>query len=262
MNSSRDKIIGLLRKAGSKNNGWVSGEEIARELHISRNAVSKNINGLRQADYLIESIVGCGYKLVIESDSVDIAVIKSQLKTKIIGRSDWVWFEETPSTNREAIILGADSVRDGAVIIATKQVAGRGRRGHSWFSAPRSLQLSVLLEPHVEINEQKLTHWAMNALNDTIAHFTGISAKLKEPNDVLLNNKKVAGVLVDTLTSGGETSWFVVGIGCNVNVAKSEFPADIAEHATSIFAECGRILSRNDLYAHLINKLDYYVYPA
>ena len=251
------QILALLRKSRD----WLSGEAISERLGISRAAVAKHIAALRMEGHLIEAASRRGYLLRMEPDTVDAGLIKKSLKTKIIGHGQWAWQERTGSTNNEAAALGAAGAPDGSLVLTDLQTQGRGRRGRKWFSAPRSIQFSVLLKPNLPARQLSvLTLLACLAVQKTLVDLSGAEFTIKWPNDILINAKKVAAVLVEAGISGGEIEWAVMGIGCNLNAAGAEFPKELQEIITSVYEATGRTLSRNSVYEKLITELDnYYV---
>lgn len=253
--STKDKIAYLLRK----NKEWVSGENISGCLGISRAAVAKHVGALRHEGYLIESAPRRGYLFKLEPDKVDLNLIKNSLNTKIIGKGEWFWLDKTFSTNREAAIKGAQGALNGSLIMAGSQTNGRGRKGRKWFSAPRSIFFSTVLRPDMAPKKLSLlTIIATLAVQQTLAEVMGLKAIIKWPNDVLVNNKKLAGVLVEAGLSAGELDWAIIGIGCNVNACASEFPEELKGLITSVMEESSKNYPRNSVYKEIIARLDYY----
>jgi BirA family biotin operon repressor/biotin-[acetyl-CoA-carboxylase] ligase len=258
MNSSQPTklyVLDLLRQ----NQEWISGEKISEMLGISRAAVGKHIGKLREESYWIEAVSRRGYRLKMEPDTLDINLIKKRTKTKIIGHGQWVHLEKTESTNSQAAVLGAAGAPEGSLVVADFQSHGRGRKGRSWFSAPRSIHFSILLRPDMPARKLSLLSLlACLAVQKTVVELCGLEACIKWPNDILLNNKKAAAVLVEASIIGGEVAWAVIGIGYNLNAAGEEFPAELHGLVTSVFEETGKNFSRNQVYAELINQLDSY----
>lgn len=252
--NTKNKVAAILRKSS----GWLSGEAISAELGISRAAVAKHVNSLRDEGFLIDSASRRGYLLKIEPDTIDLKLIAKSLKTKIIGKGEWQWLPETTSTNRAGAIGAAGGMADGSLIMAERQTTGRGRRGRQWFSPPRSIFFSTLLRP--KFPAEKLP-WLMiaatAAVHKTVSALVKGEANIKWPNDVMVDNCKLAGILVESGLAAGELEWAVVGIGLNVNVEVEEFPAELQSHTTSVFEAAGQeTFSRNALYAEIINSLD------
>lgn len=231
---------------------------MSETLGISRAAVAKHVTALRREGFLIESASRRGYLLKIAPDRIDPEEIKAGLDSEIIGRGEWVWLPETRSTNQEAVIRAAGGLAEGAVVLTDRQLTGRGRRGRSWFSPPRSMCLSLLLRPPWPAARLPwLMIAATAAVHRLVVQSAGLPAGIKWPNDVLIRGRKMAGILVETGLSAGEVEWAVVGIGVNVNTAAEEFPGELSGRITSLLEEGGRVFDRNQLYAGLLNYFDY-----
>lgn len=254
-NSSKDRIISLL----SAEKNWVSGEEMSKVLGISRAAVAKHVNTLRRDGFLIDSASKRGYFLKIAPDRLDPEQIQAGLNTAVIGRGEWIWLPETRSTNQEAVVRAAGGLAEGAVILTDRQLTGRGRRGRSWFSPPRSLCCSLLLRPPWPATRLPwLMIAATAAVHRLVTEGANLPATIKWPNDVCIRGRKMAGILVETGLSAGEVEWAVAGIGVNVNTAAEEFPEDLLGRITSLLEEGGQVLDRNWLYTGLLNYFDHY----
>ena len=253
--NTKDKLIQLIKSS----DGWVSGETLSEQLGVSRAAIGKHIASLRDEEYLIESATKRGYLLKIIPDEIDIEQIKNSLKTKRIGQKNWCLIKETSSTNHEAILWAAQGAPDGSIIITQRQTNGRGRKGKIWFSPPRSIYFSVILRP--DISAEKLPQFSIMAnfaVEKTLSEFGTFDVRIKYPNDIFVNDKKIAGTLVETGFIADEVEWIVIGIGININTEYSEFPSEIQDKSTSIFQENKEISSRNSIYVRLIEWLDYY----
>lgn len=254
-NSTKDRVTRLL--AAEK--GWVSGEKMSALLGISRAAVAKCVSALRGEGYLIDAASRRGYFLKITPDQIDLGKIKAGLNSEIIGRGEWVWLPETRSTNQDAVVRAAGGLAEGSVILTDRQLTGRGRKGRSWFSPPRSLCFSVVLRPPWPASRLPwLMIAATAAVHRLLAEAMELPTAIKWPNDVFVNGRKLAGILVETGLSAGEVQWAVVGIGVNVNTLAEEFPKDLAGHITSMLEESGRVFDRNQLYAGILNHFDYF----
>ena len=250
--SSQERI--LARLAGG---GWVSGEDLAGSLGVSRMAVAKQIDKLRREGHLIRSRTHKGYMLEVPMERLSREAVVPLLRTAVLGRTEWRELESTPSTNSCAIAWALEGGPAGAVVTAHEQTNGKGRRGHSWFSSPRGMHLSVILPPRGGAGQDaRVTMAALQALQRAVAATAGVEAAIKKPNDLFLNGKKICGILVESGQRGGETDWLVLGIGCNVNVVPDEFPEEIRSKTTSLYAECGAAIAKNRLAAETLNHLE------
>ena len=146
--STRDRVLALLREAAcGTGEGWRSGEEISALLGLSRAAVSKHVRTLRGRGFLIDAVPRRGYRLLAESGDFSAAAVRAGLRSRLLGQARWIWLEETDTTNNVAVRLAVEGAEEGCVVVAGRQSAGRGRKGRSWFSAPRSLAFTVVLRP-------------------------------------------------------------------------------------------------------------------
>ena len=182
------------------------------------------------------------------------ATILSRLKTSFVGQ-DVLYFPSVPSTMDAAKDVARRGCREGTIVVADEQTAGRGRLGRNWVTpAGSSIALSVILKPEL-YQLSALTMIASLAVARSIEQVTGLHPTIKWPNDVLVNGKKVCGILADSELGGEEVHWAVVGIGLNVNLEPSAFP-DLATIATSLSAELRREVSRLDVLCALLAELE------
>ena len=257
MKNIKTQIIKLL---GDHKN-WVSGETISQQFGISRAAIGKHINALRKEGYLIQAVTRRGYLLKQAPDTIELKKIQYQSNTQLLGHAQWFLLPETSSTNQEAILKAIAGAPEGSIIIASKQTAGRGTKGKTWFSAPRSIYFSVILRPAFNLEKLPLLiNMGMLATQDTLKKVTHLKTTLQQPNDIYINDRKIAGVSIEASIISHEIDWAVLGIGCNLNVEISEFPAQMQPHATSTLHETRQLIERNLFYKILIQQLDYYYY--
>jgi len=249
------QILNALRSAGS---GAVSGAELSHHLGISRAAVWARIEDLRALGYEIEASPHQGYRLVNVPDALHADDLLSRLgRTHVVGRDIRV-FEETTSTNDVIEKLARDGVAEGVVVFAESQTRGRGRLGRKWMSpARKGLWFSVLLRPRLRPQETtQLTVASATALRRAIAAQAGVNAGIKWPNDVLVGGKKVAGILTELSAELDQVKYVIVGIGVDVNLNASDFPADLRKSATSLKVEAGKPIVRAELAVAILRELD------
>ena len=249
------QILTALRSAKE---GGVSGAELSHKLGISRAAIWARIEELRQAGYDIEATPHIGYRLVSSPDALHADDLLARLgKTKVIGRDIRV-FQETTSTNDVVEKLARDRVKEGVVVFAESQTKGRGRLGRKWISpSHKGLWFSVLLRPDLRPQEAtQLTVASGTALRRAIQAATGVKAKIKWPNDMLINGKKVAGILTELSAELDCVKHIILGIGVDVNLNTAEFPPDLRKLATSLKIETARTISRADLAVAILRELD------
>lgn len=188
-----DEILRLLREYPS---AFLSGEEISRRLKVSRTAVWKRMERLRAMGYEIEGSTRSGYRLVQAPDLLTPSEIKPLLKTKWMGKRIH-HFQTIDSTNSKAYQLALSGAEEGEVVLSELQEKGKGRLGRQWFSPPSlNLYLSVILRPRIPPHQAPLiTLMAAVATADAIRKFSGLLPSIKWPNDILLRDRKVAGLL-------------------------------------------------------------------
>ncbi len=179
-------------------------------------------------------------------------------KGDIIGR-EIIFFESVSSTNDKAINIGRKSDNpDGIVVIADEQSHGRGRFGRSWVSPPGvNLYFSVLLRPPIlSRNASLLTLVSAVAVTTAIRDYTGLNAQIKWPNDILIDGKKTAGILIEMKSDRDSLYFLAIGIGVNVNMPMEILPEDIRPHTTSLKAERGKKIDKITLLSQILAELE------
>ena len=246
------QILTFLEEA----DGWCSGEDLSRHLGISRAAISKHVASLRHDGHAIAAATRRGYRLLVKHEPLTVPTLTQGLETRIFGQAGWTLFEETSSTSHEAVRQAMDGMSQGSIIFAERQTRGRGRKGHNWFSAPRGLQFSLVLRPDPHTwDADILTELGVLAVAESLKE-CGFEPHCKLPNDVLLQGRKVAGVLAETGFRGAEPEWAVLGIGCNINALPEEFPEDLRAVSTSLLAESGRVTDRAAVLRSILEHLE------
>lgn len=238
--------------------GYVSGQELCERFGVSRTAVWKAMNQLKKEGYEIESVQNKGYHLVKTPDILSKNELVSIRKTKWVG-TEICYFDVTDSTNTQAKNLGEGDAPNGTLVVAGKQESGRGRRGRSFESpAGTGIFMTLLLRPEIEPqNASMLTLVSALAVAKGIEHMVDLPVQIKWPNDIVINGKKVCGILTEMSAQMDYVNYIVIGIG--INVGNEEFPEEIKDVATSIYLESGKHVNR----AMLIEKIweefeDYY----
>ena len=230
-----------------KNKEIISGEELSKELFISRTAVWKNIKHLQKLGYRIDSIPGKGYRLTKSPAQI----YPWELNLKHIEYSNAYYFEKINSTNNFATNL-----LPPALVLAEEQDNGQGRLNREWISKPGGIYCSIVLKP--EINFAKLPVLSLVtavALTDILREQYDIKAEIKWPNDVMVNNKKLIGILVEASGEMDEVDKVIIGIGVNANQSLNEFPADLKNKITTIKNELSENVDRKVLTENLINNI-------
>jgi len=209
------KVLSFLK---SHNTEYLSGQDLSDVLKISRVAVWKHIKKIRELGYKIESKQKLGYRLESNTNRLLPWEITSGLKTKVLGKRAY-YFELIDSTQNEAMKMAKNPANNGAILIAKKQTEGKGRLGRKWISPKGGIWLSIILQPQFDISVITLFPMASAlALSNAIEKTLKIKTELKWPNDITLNGKKVAGMLVDASIESNKIENIVLGVGINFDV--------------------------------------------
>ena len=250
---NKDDILLALRSSRS---GFVSGADLAASTGVSRTAVWKHIKKLEREGYLIEAIPSKGYRLTSSPDVMIVSDLKRGLKARTIGR-EIVHLTETASTNTLAMDLAHKGAADGTVVIAETQTGGKGRLGRAWTSPRGNLYLSVILRPAVPVHKAPLiTLMGAVAVAAAIRENLGIPAGIKWPNDILIDGKKIAGLLTEMSAEPDRIRHIVLGIGVNVNMDVRELAPDVRKTATTLAAVTGTRVDRTALARTLLAGLE------
>jgi BirA family transcriptional regulator, biotin operon repressor / biotin---[acetyl-CoA-carboxylase] ligase len=247
------QILSALRSAGDR---CVSGADLSDRLGITRAAIWARIEELRTLGYEIEASPHQGYRLRAVPDVLHADDLLSLVAgNRVIGRDIQV-FQETGSTNDVIERLARDGVGEGVVVFAESQTRGRGRLGRKWVSPPgQGLSFSVLLRPDLRPQAAtQVTVIAATALARALRKEADVRASIKWPNDILVGERKLAGVLTELAAEIDRIRYIVLGIGVNVNV--TEFPTDLRGIATSLRIETGQPVRRAELAAAILRELD------
>lgn len=249
------KIIDMLKGAAGN---FVSGETIADELKVTRTAIWKSIQTLKNFGYDIESRGKLGYKLNRMADLLLPAAVQSGLNTKIIAvENNFIHKDLVDSTNNLAKKLAYEGAADGTVIVAEEQTGGKGRLERNFYS-PRGkgIYFSVILRPKcLPKDAPKFTLMAAVAVANAMQRFN-LPAQIKWPNDIMFDSRKVVGILTELSAQIEKVNYIVVGIGINVNIAPKDFPADIKEFAASLSEINGGKISRLDFFRAVLEEFD------
>lgn len=240
---------------------YVSGEVLAQKLGISRVAVWKQIQKLKDMEYKITSDQNLGYCLVSRPDLLLPQEIQRGLSTNYVGKEIY-YFPELKSTNiraKEKALHGAEEISEGTLIVAERQSAGKGRLGREWFSPVGGIWFSVILYPQLSPSYiSRITLMTAVAVVKSIKICTQIKSQIKWPNDILINEKKVCGILTEMSAELDIINWVVVGIGINVNIEHREFPEDIQENTISLKETSGKEISRVKLAQTFLQEFEKY----
>ena len=225
----QERILGILKKK----NSHIATEQLCQQAGVSRSMLWQVISDLRHAGYEIETAPHLGYKLLVSPDRLLPLEIRSGLHTRVMGTRIY-YSERCASTMDIALQLAEAGAAEGTLIVAETQDRGRGRLGRSWVSPKyKGIYLSLIVRPEVDVSQATLlTLLAAVAVCEAVKTHTGLKPGIKWPNDILIKNKKVGGILTELTAELDRVSVVVVGIGLNVNAALSE----LVENAISLKA--------------------------
>lgn len=246
------QILRILRNS----DGYVSGQDLCGLLGVSRTAVWKMIKQLKEEGYEIEAVSNRGYRIASCPDVVTEAEIRSLLPENSLF-SHIYYYEEIGSTNDEARLLAEQGAAHGTLVVARNQTNGKGRRGRHWnSSADDGIWMSFVLRPDLEpVQAAMLTLVCAMAVSDGLLKH-GVDNAIKWPNDIVIDGKKVCGILTEMSTQMEWINYVVAGIGINVHQAC--FPNDIEQSATSLAIKTNRRFHRAALIADVLTAFEHY----
>ncbi len=251
---AHEQILAILQAAGDR---WVSGEELSRQLGVTRSAIWKQIESLRAAGYTLEAQTRLGYRLVDGPDRVTATELGAGLTTSRFGRQV-EYREQVGSTNDLAKQLARSGAPEGLLVIADEQVAGKGRLGRSW-STPRgsAIAMTLVLRPTLPPHQApRVTLVAAVAVAEAVREVTAISVGIKWPNDVQVEDRKFCGILTEMEADMDAIAFVVCGIGINVNMEREQFPDEFRATATSLRTEAGRPFPRAQLVREILARFE------
>lgn len=234
---------------------------LSRELEMSEANLRKRITGLREIGFDFEEHPQWGFRLVRSPDHLIADDLKGQLYADRIKRqigSKILVLEKTSSTHDVTQRFALEGYKAGLVVFAEEQTAGRGRHGRTWISPPRKgVWCTVLLRPNLPPESaSRLTVMAAVATAEALRRCTNLPLRIKWPNDILCQGRKVAGILVELSVENGRMDFAMVGIGVDVNLEPSDFPPELRVAATSLRTEAGHEFHRPTLACELLRSLE------
>lgn len=248
--TTRREVHDLLKRGET-----VSGEEIGEELDVSRAAVWKHVEALREQGYEILS-TGEGYLLEEGTSEMNEIELRERLDTATLGKEIHVE-DAVSSTNDRAKRLAEDGAPEGTVVVAKRQGAGKGRVGKDWISPEGGLYLSIVLRPRMDPTEApKMTLLAGLAVAETVRDL-GLDARIKWSNDVVIENRKVSGVLTEMAAEENAVGYVVLGVGINANLEPDDLPEELRGDSAFLREELGRDVDLRDLAVSLLENLEH-----
>lgn len=253
----------LLRLFEDRLGEYISGESMSQELGVSRTAIWKQIRKLEAAGYHFEASRRLGYRLVSVPDNLAIDQLTSRLDTSAFGKTIH-YLETVESTQNLARAAAEEGAAEGTLFLAEQQLNGRGRMGRNWVS-PRGkgVWMSMVLRPSVPIHfAPQLTLMTAVALCRSLKRITSLPIGIKWPNDLLIEGKKISGILLESAAEDERLRYVIAGIGISVNLEEQDYPEELLEKATSLRISAGRKWLREDVIADFLKEWEqlYFLY--
>lgn len=253
----KDEILARFLNA---NGEPISGQALADEFQVSRTAIWKHMQTLKEEGYEFETIKKRGYKLLSVPDKVDMGQLQQFLTTERYGRQ-MHYYDTVDSTQLVAHELVRSGAPDGTVVIAEHQSAGRGRMMREWESSEgKGIWMTVIIRPNVAPHQapQFTLVTAVSIVQAMKACFNNFTPEIKWPNDILINGKKTTGILTEMVAEADRIQALLIGIGINVNQQPEDFPDELQNIATSIAIEEGEPIERVHFVANVLDFLEHY----
>lgn len=247
----KNKVLRMLKDS----KGFISGEKISNEFNMTRAGIWKYINMLKEDGYNIESISRKGYRLISSPDILNYEEIEEYLDTDSMGRNIH-HFDSIDSTNKKAKEMALGE-KEGTVLVAEEQIGGKGRLGRTWISPKgKGIWMSIILKPKVDpMKVAKITLLGAAAVTKALNNLN-IRSQIKWPNDILIDGKKICGILTEMNCELNMINYVVMGIGINVNLDANEIPEDLRDKATSVKISEGKEINRKELLANILNEFE------
>ncbi|VAW12152.1 Biotin operon repressor / Biotin--protein ligase [hydrothermal vent metagenome] len=245
----KNKIITFLKNSET----YISGEDLSRKLDISRSAIWKYVQELRSQGFVIEAVPHLGYQLKSIPDKLFPSEVQFQLKTKVFGKKI-IYLDSLESTMDEAFQLAMNGANEGTIVCCETQTKGKGRMGRKWSSPKgKGLYFSLILRPRMGPSQAaRLTLMSAVALCEALRQETKLDVNIKWPNDLLIDGKKIAGILTELSAEMDGIRFVVIGVGINVNTPNSL----LLDTATSVKNETGKSFSRVEIFQSILSSLE------
>ncbi len=251
MGNSTEVLKEVLKYLEARKGSYVSGSELAQVLGVARSTINKYVLRLKELGYVIETHPRFGYRLV---DADDLSVVNTYLRDLRTDLSfKVVYFKKCGSTQDIAEELANQGVEEGLVVLAEELTSGRGRLGRRWVAKEGGLYFTVVLRPKYIRGLQLLSFVAGVAVAKALRDLLNVEVRLKWPNDVILNGKKVAGILIEAKAEADKVKYVLVGVGVNVN---NELPNELRESAITLKEFLGKPVNRVPILRAFLINLD------
>jgi len=247
----------LLEAFSNAEGGFISGQKLSEYIGCSRTAVWKHIEDLRKEGYELEAVRRLGYRITKKPNKISDNEIKIGLKTRKMGHH--VHFEETvTSTQKIAQTLANEGAEEGTIVVAEQQTNGRGRMARQWYSpSGTGIWMSLIIRPNIAVQATpQLTLLTAVAIVQAIEEITPLKPDIKWPNDILINGKKLVGILTELQAEADRVHSIIIGTGINVNQSITDFPEELHHVATSIHLETNKQWDRAQLIQEILLKFE------
>jgi len=247
----------ILKELIKNQNRYISGQELSEKFGVSRTAIWKYIKKLKEEGFVIESVTNKGYILVSSPDALYPVEIKRNLKTEFIGK-EIIHLDSVDSTNNYGKELASTGFNDGTLIVAEEQTKGRGRLGREWISQKgKGIWMTIMLKPDLKPDmASQVTLIAALSVLRGIKNVTDIDVMIKWPNDLVINGKKVCGILTELGAEIDIINYLCVGIGINVNSEEDDFNKIGLNTATSLKVTVGKTIDRKRLIVEILESFE------
>jgi len=253
-NTMKEKI---LKELIENKNRYISGQELSEKFGVSRTAIWKYIKKLKDEGFVIESVTNKGYILIDSPDTLYPVEIKRNLKTEFIGK-EIIYLDSVDSTNNYGKNLASKGFDDGTVIVAEEQTKGRGRLGREWISQKgKGIWMTLMLKPDIKPDKaSQVTLIAALSVLKGIKNVADVDIMIKWPNDLVINGKKICGILTELGAEIDIINFLCVGIGINVNGEEDDFNKIGLNTATSLKATIGETIDRKRLIVEILESFE------
>lgn len=250
----KESLLSLLEAEAGE---YVSGEEISRKMNVSRTAIWKQVRKLEGEGYVIEAVPRLGYRLMGKPSRLSMHELLPRLNTRSFGHNMRL-LDTVASTQDELRVLAEQGAPEGSLVIAEQQTSGRGRMGRSWISpAGKGIWMSLLLRPPVPLpHTPQLTLLAAVALSRAISRIVPLTIGIKWPNDLLVNGRKISGILLESAAEDERLRYVVVGMGISVNLEANDYPEELLSKAISLKMASGNTINRSELIASILEEFE------
>ncbi|WP_036582496.1 biotin--[acetyl-CoA-carboxylase] ligase [Paenibacillus darwinianus] len=250
----RERLLGLLEESDDR---FVSGELLSQRLGVSRTAVWKQVRKLEDEGYTIEASRKLGYRLAGRPEQLTLTSLLTKLRTNTFGQRVKL-LGAVDSTQNAAQRLAEEGAPEGTLVVAEQQLQGRGRMGRPWISPKgKGVWMSFILRPSIPLPfTPQLTLLAAVALCRSLRRLTGLDIGIKWPNDLLIDGKKISGILLESSAEEERLKYVVAGIGISLNLDASDYPPDMLAKAVSLKLAAGRPFDRSETIAEFLNEFE------